>query len=521
MQAVRCLAATPKVVEIEFGPSGLKSLRSGGQEFLERGEFLVNSATFMDRTGQTFNGAADHTVAVDQSDNRERLSYAWGTISIQYRVAADVLILNIDISNEAKAEIKSLSLDALALRLPQPPKEYNGVEPLLGTNVGAPTILPLTFGNESVVLCNQDVRRPLLIGFPWALDSPKRTIFPLRINTGRDPMYPASLPAINRPIAPGGNDRFSLSLRFAASSAQPQTVYGDLLNAFRKRYPFDLRWPDHRAIASLIIGTAAAHWPGNPRGWFLDPKLDVMSPAGMAAFQTRLIAWADRSIAILKKMDAQGMITWDIEGERFPHPVTYVGDPSLAEALAPEMEGVIDEYFKRFVRAGLRVGVTIRPQSFTIGQNGAPSQQMEIPDDTAADELIRKITYAKTRWGATLFYIYSNGDAVNPLSADVIAKVADAFPDVLLIPEHKNLAYYAKSAPYSELRGSFAATPSLVAEVYPRAFSVINTADGPIDKSYSELIEAVRRGDILMFRGWFDDPANTKVKAIYAKASGR
>ena len=33
-------------------------------------------------------------------------------------------------------------------------------------------------------------------------------------------------------------------------------------------------------------------------------------------------------------MNAQGMITWDIEGQQFRHATTYIGDPRLVETLA-------------------------------------------------------------------------------------------------------------------------------------------------------------------------------------------
>jgi hypothetical protein len=45
--------------------------------------------------------------------------------------------------------------------------------------------------------------------------------------------------------------------------------------------------------------------------------------------------------------------------------------------------------------------------------------------------------------------------------------------------------------------------------------------DGPMDVRWADLVAGVRRGDILMTRGWFADPANEKVKRIYAEAKGR
>jgi hypothetical protein len=53
-----------------------------------------------------------------------------------------------------------------------------------------------------------------------------------------------------------------------------------------------------------------------------------------------------------------------------------------------------------------------------------------------------------------------------------------------------------------------------VREIHPDAFTVISTCDGPIKKRRAELVDAVRRGDILMFRAWWKDPENALVRSI-------
>ena len=60
--------------------------------------------------------------------------------------------------------------------------------------------------------------------------------------------------------------------------------------------------------------------------------------------------------------------------------------------------------------------------------------------------------------------------------------------------------------------------------VYPGAFTVISvatdTTGGPLDTRRADLISAVRRGDILLFRTWYQTPEMTPVQDIY-KAAGR
>ncbi len=506
---------TNSPVSIELTANGLSSLKYEGREFLQRGSLLVNEVKLIQSSGKSAPAGTQSHLSIDPQKQSEQMVFEWGEISVAYRSKDDRVTVSIQIINKSQSTLASLSLDVLALKFPRTPEEYNGTTPMLATNIGAPSILPLHFDAASVILCNEEIGKPLLLGFPWSSNKPANSVFPLRINTGKESMYPDSLPFIDRPIPPGHSDRFEFSLRFGPAQPDVLAETADLSAAFRNANPPTLKWPDRRPIGSLILGTAAVGWPTNPNGWFLDKTLDTQTTAGIAQFRRRLLLWADDSVRILKEMNAQGMITWDMEGERFPHATTYIGDPRLAERLAPEMTGVLDDYFKRFTRAGLRVGLTIRPQLLKISPDGKTADQVDSNDP--ADVLIQKIAYAKKRWGATLFYIDSNGDPSRPLDAFLIRRVAARFPDVLLIPEQKNIAYYAASSPYSELRSGYSSTSPLTRAIYKDAFSVINTADGPISKKTSALKTAVLRGDILMFRGWYDDPANRLVKEIVSR----
>lgn len=264
-----------------------------------------------------------------------------------------------------------------------------------------------------------------------------------------------------------------------------------------------------------MLATADAGFPRNPRGWFLDRTLDVSGSRGAERFHSELMRWAETSIAILHRMNAQGAITWDIEGEQYPHPSTYVGDPRLIETLAPEMWPFVDEYFQRFRDAGLKVGITVRPQQFVRSGDGRSAVQEAFADPRQI--LNDKIRYARRRWGATLFYIDSNGDPNYPTDWNTLRTVAGDNPGVLLIPEHSSLFYYGFSAPYGELRRGVTSTPKLARSVYPGAFRVVNTADGPIAERLAEIRSAVKDGDILMFRAWFNDPANEAVYALTRK----
>ncbi len=237
--------------------------------------------------------------------------------------------------------------------------------------------------------------------------------------------------------------------------------------------------------------------------------------SGVAVFRQAILEYADRSIAILKRTDSQGMIVWDLEGEQFPHKITYVGDPRLLKRLAPEAEAAADEFFARFRRAGLRVGLTLRPQQLSFSAEGKVSQA-----DVENYErlLIDKIDYAQSRWGATLFYIDSNGGPRWPGEAVRLHDLALQRPGILLIPEHHDVLYYGFSAPYGSMQRGDRATPGIVRWLYPNGFRVLAVADS--NTAVSDLEATYRGGDILLFPAWFDNPSSRAIET-FAAPGGR
>ncbi|MCG3150732.1 MAG: hypothetical protein PCFJNLEI_04233 [Verrucomicrobiae bacterium] len=292
----------------------------------------------------------------------------------------------------------------------------------------------------------------------------------------------------------------------------------------------DFNWPDRRPIGTDFLCSPALGFPANPRGWFNDPKLCVTNDAGRAEFRQRLFARADEVIKYCRAMNAQGVIIWDLEGQEFPHAVSYIGDPRALGKLAPEMDAVADELFKKYRAAGLRVGLTVRPTRI-IPHESKPGVWRHEQFGGVIDELADKIAYATNRWNCTLFYIDSNiwytwipekKTATSRLiTADEMRKLAEKFPAVLLIPEHESPEYWTFSAPYNELRGGYAGTPAAVRSNNAAAFSAIYLSDDPkqIESRWNDLVDGVAHGDILFFRAWYGDPISRKAKQIYEEAA--
>ena len=340
-------------------------------------------------------------------------------------------------------------------------------------------------------------------------------------------------------LEPGQSLGFDLSLRFGPENTGLYELAGDVFAEYGKRIPRALKWTDRRPIAMLMLASSAAqhHSATNPRGWLSDPRINTTTPQGRAVFKKKVMGWANRSVSQCRLRDAQGVIVWDVEGEEFG-PIVFVGDPRMLPQLAPELDEIADEVFKKFSDAGLKTGVCIRPSRIarsSDSKTGSPWRHNHMAFDPVK-EMADKISYAKTRWGCSLFYIDTNvtwafagkkeENARTPTSwvmrADSMRRLAELFPDVLIIPEHQYLGYYSHVSGYKELRantfGGYAATPQRVLLAYPDAFSVINISDGKLRERRAELLAAVRRGDILLFRGWFNSPENAMVHSIYQEA---
>jgi len=513
-----------EAVALRFGPEGLAAISYHGEQYLTPGSL---GATWNDEVAlRQADGAitaadvAHGTLQVDAALRTVERRYAWGAIRCVYTPSANRLALDLTISNAGALTIGSVQLQVLELGFPSAVAEYDGNTPMMATNIGAPSLIVTSHVHGAVALVNEDLERGLSIGYPWANDRPANRTFPLWADTGKRAKLPPSHPTIERPIQPGGNDHYHLSLRFGQAGATAAELAPDILRRFAEAHPATLSWPDRRPIGMLMLSSSVPHHALNPRGWFLnDPEIDTTTDAGRARFADRLMAYADKSVSVLKRMGAQGVIIWDCEGQEFPHATSYIGDP---RRMPPEIAPLADAFFRKFSDAGLRTGVCIRPQLPVVPVYGQQAEQREVPIADQFAVLSDKLAYVSKRWGCTLFYVDSDVDrahvAEGPIDAEVFRRLAAAYPAILLIPEQKTASYWASTAPYCELRGGWASTPLLPRLAYPHAFSVIAVNDGPLEGRHAELVAAVARGDVLMFRAWWDDPEQPAVSAIYREA---
>jgi len=534
-----------RAVQFALGDKGLTSLKCGGTEMLQDGGFRVTGAFFRKWDGEVY--AADPAagkLSKDAAGTRLTWTYPWGQVALRYTPGKDRLNLDVEITTNSDADtLVGIYVQLMELKFAKTPAFDNRsflfyTPSNIAHNLNSPGVVGADCDGGVLAMCNEQVGRPLCFGYADPSDGQAKLVYPVLAYTARHPTTKERFPFIERFVYPGGRDHWCLSVRFARPGGSLNALTADLHKKFADTYRPQLAWKDRRPIGRLFISTSPRPKdkvpfppPGNPRGWFNDRKVDVTTEEGIQTFQERALEWAQRCAKICKDMDAQGIVLWDVEGQEQPHMISYLGDP---RSLPPEMEPIADELFKKFTDAGLRTGLCIRPQRPMRPIYGKKVSQVSWAHRSRIlENLVSKIKAARKRWGCTLFYMDSNitwiGDPVKiPGAASYSAFLDDQmlqeltvqFPDCLILPEHDSLRSYAYAAPYSQLNhNKLVAPPSGVLLAYPKAFFVNCISPKEAEERHAEILNSVRRGDILFFDGWYASKTNAAVKGLYEEAA--
>lgn len=464
----------------------------------------------------------------NSSINEWLYKYNFGELLYSCRQEKDVLFLTLTIKNMLPGDtLCGVNLIPLQMVFPQRPVGFQPLYPYYHYNLDAPSIVTVDFRSGKFSLSNEEMAKNFFTGLIDVTTYDGSVLYKVwASNIPFNGMNTAGVPSLNLKLAPGKSYTYKLALRFYPPGTSVQQMASPVMAAYKNASGIKFSWSDRRMIGALVISSVSKQdGKSNPRGWLPTEKINTLTVAGRADLKAKILAYARQSVTILKDMDAQGMITWDIEGQQFPHAISYVGSPDKIKSVAPEMDAIADEYFNLFRKAGLRTGVCVRPQEFTLNKDGSWAVQKDVRDP--ASVLIRKIKYAYKRWGCTLFYIDSNVDSTTALmSASIFKKVQEAVPYALLIPEHQNTRYYEYTAPYEDMRFGMTHMDEMTRAAYPSGFLVINTAEGMHDaqgnrRVTDEMLKAsIQEGNILMFRAWYYDPGNAILKKVYQEVKG-
>ncbi len=517
----------------DFHESGLVSLSYGGTQLLKKGQPRLRHVIWESGDVDDVPGSAQPTITFDPQTLTLVQTWKQGLITCTYRKDTDRLNLIITFTNRSDRRIRGLDMNVLDLAFPVTPTGLGWDNDLHTTSESVDDVAAIVahYGSGTLVGVGIEPESE----FRLQLEKDFESVNPgYNLMVGTVSKHTSDFVHVDGcRLDPGKSTRFAISLRFGPAQAGLADLAGDAFANFRERSPRALKWPDRRPIAMLMLASSAAqhHSSTNPRGWLNDPRIDATIADGRENFKNQVLRQrARRCLEQCELRGAQGVIVWDIEGEEYP-PLVFVGDPRKLSQLAPEMDAIADEVFKTFSEAGLKTGVCIRP-SRIVRQNAATPWRHEFMGFDPVAEMAAKIAYAKRRWGCTLFYVDTNvtlalaKDAAGHkektenwfVRAEQMRQLARQFPDVLIIPEFQYPGYYSHLSGYRELRGGIASTAERDRLAYPDAFSVINVADGPIVERRADLLDAVRHGDILMFRGWFGTHESALVQDIYEEA---
>lgn len=371
-------------------------------------------------------------------------------------------------------------------------------------------------------------------------------------------------------IAPGRTDHYTLYIRFGSATDSAANLAPEAFSAYRSSFPYLVNWPNRAPVARWFVAEGEAHASAlNPRGYLWDPNLDV---SNQSSFNSRVLSLTDDIVARLNGMHPrpQGIIIWDLEGQEFSQYFTYVGYPNKLHDLAPEMDAVADSMFAKFTKAGYTIGLTLRPGDFQTGTTLPATCHCDAGNIDFQDVFIKtdgtfpyrgygctadntwtnanarwpyhqhsswddaiilrnlelKVAYARTRWGARMFYIdstvYSDNGGGNPFNFEILRQLQKDFPDCVFFPENEGTYFWGASAPYNQSNMGMFNTPQYVKDIYPQAFSILQSLDG-VDfanqQTHNALVQSVKDGNILFVNGWYDDPHNTQILNIYQDAS--
>jgi hypothetical protein len=499
-----------------------------------------------DRSGHVLTadgwGESNQGTNWDGASKTETYNFRWGTIKIQFSQKSDALEINISEWNRTGSGVilAGASVYPLALHFPTLPRGFvNASYPQGTSNTLAPSVTVADFGSDQAVDVAPDASKPLY-SMLWPTGSGDAG-YSVLISTTTPDGLPEFFPRHDRPVLPGQTDSFRIALRFAPHGVATDTLAADAYSNWSRQYPAAMKWMDRRVIGTAYLAISPTGDQSldrtdgaNPRH-YLGSGMDLRTPQGQRLFQSHILTKAGEIVRNLRKLNAQGVITWDIEGQQYPQNTSYVCAPDQIAKAAPEMESVItdttspyvgkkldDAYFSIIRDAGFRVGVCVRPQRFTLLPGGG-AQQVQLSTKDAEADMLRKIRYAHDRWGATLFYLDSTVEQNGrPLDAAMFQRLAAAFPDSLLIPEQSTPRHYAYTAPLkSFLFHNETATAPDIRSYYPDAFSCILVNDSDAKRllqSRAALVAAVAAGDILMAHADYWDPANTSIVAMYDSA---
>jgi hypothetical protein len=537
-------------LQVTYGQNGVQTIAFQGQVLEDLGSnpadaFHIWHMKSTDLNGNAMSdgqygwGESNSGVSWDPSSHTETYRFDWGSIATHFVQSGNNLDMVVTETNFAGSGIvfDGAEIYPLALHFPSDPSQFYGYTQTVITTTG-PGVSVADYGSGVVTSVIPDESAALYGGWKAA---GANTYTPIMSASSPDGLA-TFLPHNDKPVQPGQSFTYTVSLRWTAEGTPADA--SDAYRSFAAKYPSQMTWTDHRIIGTAYLAsspdgqdiTQPGGFPTNPRRYFNDSNMDITSLSGMRVFQNRILDQAASNVTNARAMNAQGMVTWDIEGEQYPQSTSYVCSPDKVATVAPEMEATVldasspyhgqkldDAYFKIMSSAGLKLGVCLRPQVFTQSANGT-ARQIDLSGNAAiVANLEAKAHFANTRWGVTIFYVDSNVDPNGgTLDPAIYQQLITDLPSFLFIPEESTPRYYAYTAPFfTFLFHTDLGTPASTYLFYPHAFgaNLVNDVNPNTLANYQkQLTQAVTKGDILMGHADYWQDNDPTLVSIYQAA---
>ncbi len=525
-------------------------LTYNGTSFADSGQsWCINIREIQDSNGNSMSLGSDQGTTFNSETNTLTFNYSQGSASMQFVQNGPSIDMHLSVTNNTSSDIRYLSFHLGGLNITGyitdslPTSQAGDYPNIWGVNTTAGELFFVNTGKVT-----GDCGSPT----PWCLLSTFISDIP----------HGTTVTATN-------------AVKFYPLGTSLLEAVPEVISAWTTLHPQQNFWSDRRPIGTDFLSSppcpirtgCSADFSKNMNGWFsngvLPGNVDVTTPEGRDVWAATILSRIDDDVANVKEVNGQGVILWDIEGQRWPHCTSYIGDPRLAEdpRFAPEWDtqvnyiyssttnpsanfssssmNVIDAAFHKILDNGLRAGVTIRPHQIVydpgdadLGCGGGglygiygirPSQQY-VTNTAARIQLLEdKINYAKNRWGVTIFYI----DSTDWIAGTDMIQIHQDIPDVLLIPENTTLLEYTVGIPfkYTRLQGFYGGPGTIgnIGDIYPQgavAFNSNNEIVPELTDHYWELVNAVRHGSVSLFNSWVNGLGDKQyIKMIYASSS--
>jgi hypothetical protein len=296
-------------VTFKIGTTGLTALAYQGQSMLYQGHGSPSfvQVSQVDSSGHTTAASTTaSSIVANTSANTVTATYPWGVAKTHYQASANKLLLTITLQNTtADQTINHLWMFPVGLQFPATPVNPSNTAAF---NIDAPSSVWYNYGSGSVDLVNEDVLKPLTVGF-WQATNPMATKWYLMLDTDPGHSVNPNWPVVNRPIGPGASDTYTISIRFGGPGSTEPVLAADIFSLYAATFPRQVRPPvQKKPIASLFVtGKFRPTFPRNPRGWFrvqssgisrvnssMRPILEILprprrSLPSLSEFSTRLL----------------------------------------------------------------------------------------------------------------------------------------------------------------------------------------------------------------------------------------